>query len=356
MPDRSLARTRLVAQGLVTRPYATPTDAIAAFGLMQGQDLPGALASAALRSTGRIDDVLAALDDGQLVRGYPMRSTVFLAPAADLRWMTDLCAGPTVVDAARRRDRHHDFGDAEIEAVWEAVAPRAAGGGIPRAEYAELVTSTGTEPGQGRGYHILFVLIASGRLAYGPWNGADQQIVLADEWLGPGLEDRFGGDRTAAVAELASRYFRTHGPATVRDFAWWTKLTLTEIRRALPLLADDLEDLGDETYARAGLADEVAGVGGAVKRPHLLPGFDEYILGYQDRLFAMDADTHTALVPGNNGVFKKSVVVDGVVRGFWTRKGTPSRRKLDVTDLAGIPKSAEAGIRRRFADYPFTAA
>lgn len=331
-----------------------PADAVAAFGLMQGQDLTGALASAALRSTGHIDDVLTDLDEGRLARGYPMRSTVFLAPAADLRWMTDLCAGPTVADAARRRDRHHDFGDAEIERVWEAVAPRAAGRGLSRAEYAEAVAGTGTDPAQGRGYHILFVLIASGRLAYGPWNGADQQIVLADEWLGPGLDERFGGEREPAVAELASRYFRTHGPATVRDFAWWTKLTLTEIRRALPLLADDIEAKGNETYARAGLADEVAAVGSAVKRPHLLPGFDEYVLGYQDRLYAMDDATHTALVPGNNGVFKKSVVVDGVVRGFWTRKGTPSRRKLEVTDLAGIPKSAEAGIRRRFAEYPFT--
>ena len=50
VPDPTLARQRLVAQGLVTRPWATPTDAVRAFGAMQGQDLPGVLASAALRT------------------------------------------------------------------------------------------------------------------------------------------------------------------------------------------------------------------------------------------------------------------------------------------------------------------
>lgn len=322
---------------------------------MQGQDLTGVIASAALRSTGQVDDVLAAMHDGRLVRGYPMRGTVFLAPAADLRWMTELCAGPTLRDAYRRRERHHDFTAEDIERVFDVVAPAAEGDGISRAEYQDLMRGVGVEPSQGRGYHILFTLIAEGRLAYGPWNGTDQQIVVADSTLGPGLESRFGGDEIAAVAELASRYFRTHGPASVRDFAWWTKLPLTKIRKALPLMADDVEALGEETYARGGIVDEAAALGRAVATPLLLPGFDEFILGYQDRLFAMDAATHEALVPGNNGVFKKSVIVDGVVRGFWTRDGGVGRRKLAVTELSGVPKAAWPGLRRRFAEYPFVA-
>lgn len=332
-------------------------EAVAAFGLMQGQDLTGALASAALRTrSGSIDDVFAALNAGELVRGYPMRGTVFLAPAADLRWITELCAGPTLRSAAARRAKHHDFGDEAIERAFEVVAEAASGLGITRAEYQDLLRSIGVEPDQGRGYHILFVLIADGRLAYGPWNGTDQQIVLASEYLGGGLGEQFGGDDVAATAELASRYFRTHGPASVADFAWWSKLSLARIRKALPRMAEDVERLGDEVYARAGLFDEVAALGRQVAKPLLLPGFDEFILGYRDRLFAMDEATHEALVPGNNGIFKKSVVVDGIVRAFWTRGGSVGKRKLLLTELATVPKAAEAGIHRRFREYPFTAA
>ncbi|WP_296138699.1 winged helix DNA-binding domain-containing protein [uncultured Tessaracoccus sp.] len=353
MPDRVLARRRLVAQGLVGEPWPTPTDAVTQFGLMQGQDLPGVLASAALRSTGGIDDVLAALDAGHLVRGYPMRGTIFLAPAADLRWMTELCAGQSLADAARRRERHHGLGEADIARVADAIRPLARGRGVSRAQFLDVVAAEGIDPSAGRGYHVLFTLIAGGVLCHGPWNGTDQQIVLADEWLGPSLEERFNGDRTAATAELASRYLRTHGPATLRDVAWWTKLPLTCIRAAATQLAPDLEELPDGGWARAGLVDEVAALGRAVQRPLLLPGFDEYVLGYPDRLFAMDAATHGQLVPGNNGVFRKACVVDGVVRGFWNRQGRPGKRVLELTELATVPKAARPGIRRRFATYPF---
>lgn len=342
-----------MAQGLATRPHASPAEAVTAHGLMQGQDLPGVLASAALRAqAGRIDDVLDALDRRLLVRGYPMRGTVFLGPAADMRWMTELCAGPAIRAAARRRQRF-DFADADLERVFEALAPQATGTGVTRARFMEVVQGLGVDPSGGGGYHILSSLIAEGRLAFGPWNGADQQVVLASEILGPGIADRFGGDDVAAIAELASRYFRTRGPATVADFAWWTKLPLGRIRAAVAHLDDDIEPLGEETFARAGLPDELRAAAREASAPRILPGFDEYILGYRDRLFAMDEPTHAALVPGNNGVFKKSVVVDGVVRGFWTRGGRAGKRTFDVTELVRIPKAARPGLRRRFEDYPF---
>ena len=71
MATPALTSARLVAQRLVGPPFPDPTSAVAAFGAMQGQDLPGVVASAALRSSGAVADVLTALDDGRLVRGYP---------------------------------------------------------------------------------------------------------------------------------------------------------------------------------------------------------------------------------------------------------------------------------------------
>ena len=50
-------------------------------------------------------------------------------------------------------------------------------------------------------------------------------MVLAAHWLpaGSDLEGIFNGDRTAAAAELARRYFTSHGPAGERDLAWWSE-------------------------------------------------------------------------------------------------------------------------------------
>lgn len=356
MPNRELARLRLVAHGLLTRPYASPVDAVRAFAAMQGQDLPGVLASAALRSTGSVGDVLAALDDGTLVRGYPMRGTVFLTTAADLLWMTELMAAPSLRAAAARR-RQLGLDDDQISRALDVILaalerePR----GLPRATVNGALDEAGLASGGGRGYHILFTLIARGELCYGPWNGIDQNVVAADAWLPEDstLERRFNGEKTAATAELLRRYFTSHGPATIRDFAWWTKLPLAQCRAALPL-ADGLERVaGDEpAYARPGIVDEVEALGRRVARPLLLPGFDEYILGYRDRLFAMTDEQHAQLVPGNNGVFRKSIVVGGLVKGFWAGKGRAPRRTVELAPFAPLAKATDAAVRRRFAEYP----
>lgn len=360
MPDATLARQRLVAQGLVTRPWTTPADAVRAFGAMQGQDLTGAMASAALRTSSRaVADVVADLDAGRLVRGYPMRGTVFLMAAEDVTWVTELCAAPAARAAQQRRPQL-GLDDSDVDRVRELSRELLAEGPASRAALFTRWDEAGPGTSDGKGYHLLSALIHDTTLCYGPWNGKDQDVVLADAWLPDGrtLEARFNGDRVAAVTELLRRYLTTHGPATVRDFSWWTKLPMKEIRAALTFVADDLESDaattdGEPRYWRPGLLDEVKALGRATSAPLLLPGFDEFVLGYGDRLFAMSEAEHQALVPGNNGVFKKSVVRNGRVVGTWTRSGSAGRRKFVLTEFAAHSPRQRATLERLFVDHPW---
>lgn len=352
------AAVRLVAQGLVTRPYATPTEAVAAFGAMQGQDLLGAISSVALRtSTGDPAEVLAAMDEGTIVRGYPMRGTVFLVAADDLAWMTELMAAPALRASERRRPQLGLTNDHLRRAAELAASALRAPRGLSRAELFAVWDAGGVPTPGGRGYHLLSALIHEGLACYGPWNGADQNIVLASSWLpaGSDLQGRFNGDRVAAVTELLRRYLTSHGPATLRDFAWWTKLTLTEIRAAAPQATAGLDQwVADEpAWCRGRLADEVAALGRAVDAPLLLPGFDEFILGYPDRLFAMTQAQLDQLVPGGNGVFRRAAIVGGKVVGFWKRGGRPGKRVLDLEELARISATNRARLERAFGQFPF---
>ena len=359
MTDKLLGRARLVAQGLVTRPYDDPLAVVSSHGAMQGQDLPGVIASAALRTpSNSAEAVTDAMDDGRIVRGYPMRGTVFLLPAADAAWMGQLCAKPAL-KAARSRQDQLGLDDARVararQVAFEALskAPK----GLSRADLFALWEADGQPTKGGPGYHLLGRMISETFLFYGPWNGKDQNVVLADGWVPPdsGLDARFNGDRIAAAAEFLRRYLNSHGPATIRDFAWWTKLTLRDPRAALDLVVDEF-DVGNEaepTYWRPGLRDEVAELGDAVASPVLLPGFDEFVLGYQDRLFAMSAEEHQRLVPGNNGVFGRSIVVDGAVVGLWKRGGRPSKRQLEVAEFSPIPDDVRTRLGRLFEDFPF---
>lgn len=347
MTDKHLAHRRLVAQYLVDDRQREVVDLVRSFGAMQGQDLPGVLSSVALRTGAGIQPVIDALDSGELVRGYPMRGTVFLCRAADLRWITELCS-PAIrrqyLDSYLARGGSVDL----VEQVHSALVTAP----MTRTALRDLVVDLGhTTDVQMHVYRTVFELLVTNRAVWGPWSEGEQLLADASGRLGPGLDELFDGDRLAATAELASRYFRTHGPATVDDFAWWSKLPKTLIRSALPLLDDDLT-VENETCWRTSLPDELADLGRAPARPMLLPGFDEFILGYQDRLFTMTPQVHDEVVPGNRGTFRRPVVVDGTVRGHWT--GNPTRgARLQLTGVTTIPQAAMPRINRAYREFPW---
>ena len=53
----------------------------------------------------------------------------------------------------------------------------------------------------------------------------------------------------------------------------------------------------------------------------LLAGLGEFVLGYQDRSLVLAPEHANKIVPGGNGVFKKTVVAGGEVIGTWARAG-----------------------------------
>ena len=383
MTQRHLAGARILAQGLIGTPrWERPVEVARAFGAHQGQDLAGVMASLALRTGGDLPAVLAAFDRGEIVRGYPMRGTVFAVAADSLAWLTELCAvGPLRAALSRRgqlelEEHHLERAQAVLEEIAGEHSVPGAGRGVLRKELLAAWEAAGISTSQGRGYHLLSELISFGVAAYGPWREGETAVVLAKAWLPPGtdLAGAFNGEEIAAVAELARRYFTTHGPAGERDFAWWSKLPLGKIRAAMPLLGEQLENGyadrdgrlhatsdaarggdGEMLWWRPGLAEEYAAAEKETMRELLLPGFDELVLGYRDRLFLMDQERHHALVPGNNGVFKRAAVRRGEVVGVWSRKGSAGKRKLVLEEQRPVSETQRARFEKLFAAFPYTA-
>ena len=79
----------------------------------------------------------------------------------------------------------------------------------------------------------------------------------------------------------------------------------------------------------------VAGAG------YLLPGFDEFLLGYKDRAAQLDAEHAGRVVPGANGVFRPMVVVGGQIVGTWARTVRPRRSRSSSSFVLGVPDLAE---------------
>jgi hypothetical protein len=76
-----------------------------------------------------------------------------------------------------------------------------------------------------------------------------------------------------------------------------------------------------------------------------LPGFDELVLGYRDRTAQLDADHERLVVPGGNGVFGNTLVVDGRVVGTWRRRELARSVEITATPFARVA----APDRRRLA-------
>lgn len=364
---------RLVAQGLI-EPLPGAVDAVRHLVCAQGQDHPGAMTSIALRTPDRsVEHVRQAYDAGLIVRSWPMRGTLFVVAAEDLDWIRALTAQRLLTGTERRRAElgldGAVLGRAEILAR-EAVADQ----GRTRAELLERWTAAGIEVTGGRGYHLLFHLALRGIICQGPMagpSGAEQLFVLTESWIRTSRRV----ERSDGVRELLRRYLVARGPATLEDFCWWSKLGKREAGVALQELTDGAgpgrtatpggtarEVTGlvrgvvgtREVWMAEDLPDRYADLRRATAKPLLLPGFDEMVLGYQDRSAVLTRDEESRVVPGGNGVFKGTVLHRGHAVGTWkrsTRKAQPVEVEPFSEDGA-LPSAVQTALPRLTQGLP----
>jgi hypothetical protein len=351
--QRELALLRLAAQWLAGPGAASPADAVRRLGAVQGQDFPGAVTSVALRTAARRrKDVEIALDDGEIVRTWPMRGTLHLLAADDLHWMLELLASRGLT-ALTARWAQLGLSEADADRAGELVTASLAGHGrMRRAELLAAIEAGGVVTTGQRGYHLLGFLGRTGTLCLGPTDGAgDQLFVLVDDWVPP--PRRMARDE--ALAELALRFFMGHGPATVHDLARWAGIPLRDARAGLAVARPQLETLdvdGVEHLMAPEVPDRLAAAREEARGLFLLPGFDEFVLGYRDRTTILAPEFAERIVPGNNGMFRPTVVLGGQVVGTWQWSGRGAARVVTATPFTSFTEAVEAQILEGAARLP----
>ncbi|HEY0127085.1 MAG TPA: winged helix DNA-binding domain-containing protein [Blastococcus sp.] len=350
---RDIGLLRLAALGLVGPREPTAVGAVRRLGAVQAQDYPGALTSVALRTAGRSrTGVEAALDAGEVVRSWPMRGTLHLVAAEDLRWFLDT-VGVRALAGVGKRWAGLGLDEAQAERARELVL--AALAVRERASRAELLAAIGeggvAVTGQ-RGYHLLWYLSQTGTLCLGPTDGAGEQLfVLLENWV----PDARRPERDEALAELALRFFTGHGPATVADLVRWAGSTARDVRSGLAEVRDRLEAVtvdGTEYLMDPATPDRLAGARAEAEGVLLLPGFDEFVLGYGDRTAVVPAEFAARIVPGNNGMFRATVVHGGQVVAVWRWNGRGAKRAPAVEPFTELPEAVSAAIPDLAAALP----
>ncbi|UFU03732.1 winged helix DNA-binding domain-containing protein [Ruania suaedae] len=339
------ARHRRRVRQLLAGSHLSPTEVVQRAVALQGQDLPAVLRAIAIRSRPgtTVDDVRQAFDSGHLVRSWPMRGTLFATTPGHLATLLSLTAERTHRATTRRREQL-GLDDRGIGRAREVLAEALQERPRSRAEALALWEAAGLATANGRGYHLLMHLAVGGLMHWGRFGSAGGQLLELSTAPAP-------EDPDAALAQVIRGFVAARGPVTPEDLAWWTKLPKTPLRSAAATM-EDLVDLRVEGTRCWDLADDpVTEVPDGDDPPvDLVPGFDEWILGYADRSLVASSQALRALVPGGNGVFRPAVLVDGVVVGTWRRPRTPGGAVLELVEE--VDTRTRARIDAALAQWP----
>jgi hypothetical protein len=293
----ALRRRRATAQRLGA-PRSTPAAVVAHLLAVQAQDLRAArLALRARGGAGSAAEVDAALAGRDLVLAWLLRGTLHLVARDDYGWLHAL-TGHLTERTNRRRLAQLGVPD-PVRGL--AVIERAlTDGPLDRPALADRLGLEGQAVP-----HLIALAASAGTIVP---TGAG--YALTHDWLGPVAPPP---EREQALAELARRYLRGHGPATAADLAAWSGLGLRDARAGLAAVGDEAEADGPPTP------------------PALLPAFDPYLLGWKDRSFAVPEALAKRVHPGG-GIIRATAVRDGAVVGTWTMPD--GRVALDPPDDA----------------------
>ena len=319
MPSPWIVTRRLHASGLVEPRFTTPEAVVGWFGAVQSQDVPGSMWGVGQRLPvgTTAADLHAALDGGRILRTHTMRPTWHYVLPAELPWLLKLTS-PRVQQLCRTYYRRLELEPATLARAADVMATAVEGGRhLTKPELIAEVERAGIPTDGLRSGFLLMYAELEGVICSGARRGRTHTYALLAERVP--LSQPLS--REEALVQLARRYFRSHGPAEPRDFAWWSGLTVSDAKRGLAMLGGDVErvtlDGTDWWWMPA-----VDGGPDLLPPPsptiHLLPNYDEYLVSYRGRDVAFDA----SLLDGRTilDVFYAHVVaLDGMLIGGWKR-------------------------------------
>ncbi|PHV06867.1 hypothetical protein CSQ96_12830 [Janthinobacterium sp. BJB412] len=299
---------RLHNQGLLGNTFTSAQQLLSWMGSIQAQDYASAKWAIGARMPNETDaSVTQAINDGKIVRTWLMRGTIHLVATEDVRWMNTLTAPGNVVASTPRRQQL-GFDERTILRSHAILSVALKGGKQrTREELYTLLEDKGISTTDQRGYHLLWRAAQDGVLCF-----AGQRFVALDDWV-PAQAPM---ERDQALGELAKRYFQSRGPATLKDFQWWSGLTASDAERGFDVIKAELEMHtydGHELWAMPGEPPTFQYHGAA------LPAFDEYLLGYKERGMVLDPLYNNRVCPPANGLFQPLMLIQGKVVGTWKR-------------------------------------
>ena len=280
-----------------------------------------------------------AFNEGKILRTHILRPTWHFVTPADIHWMLALTA-PRIAAFCAGMHRQLELDQAAFKRSNATLHKALAGGRqLTRKELLPIFRQAKIRTDELRLAHLLMQAELDGVICSGAMSGKQFTYALMEE-RAPGGKRL---DPEEAVGELALCYFKSRGPATVADFAWWSGLTVTDAKKGVEahrsqFIQEAVDEQNYWIHSASATAPPAAGI-------RILPAFDEYTVAYKDRDLIL-SPKH-ALRSGN-GIFKPIILNEGRIAGTWQR--TIHKDHIAITTDLFRPLGRRT-IKAAFAGY-----
>ncbi|QHS56778.1 winged helix DNA-binding domain-containing protein [Mucilaginibacter sp. 14171R-50] len=327
-----LTKLRLQHQHLAKPVFNQPADVVKYLGAVQSQDYSGAKWALGMRLNNSTDELIEqAFNNGEIIRTHVMRPTWHFVHPGDARWMLDLTAS-RIQALAKGRHKQLEIDEAVLAKSEKLLYKALQGKQIARNELSALLKNKGIAADEQRFVHIMMHLELEQLICSGGREGKQFTYALFDDRIPQSKKL----DRDEAVVMLMRRYFTSHGPATLADFVWWSGLTITDARAGIDTLKGQLESyiINGDTYW---FAESVSSVESPTA--YLLPNYDEYLVSYKDRNFAI-AEKNINKSDPRGTIFNHTIILNGKIGGLWKKTIRKDTLEIELTPFNKLNNAA----------------
>lgn len=347
MKTPELLRIRLHNQLLAGNNFTTPREIVSWMGAIQSQNYEMAKWGVGVRLPGSTNKIVeAAINRGEIIRTHILRPTWHFVDANDIHWMLKLTS-PRIKQAFHGYARTLNYDIKEILQGCDRLSKiLEKHGHLTRQEIGEHLIAEGfpiNDPHKVT--YIAALAELDGIICSGEVRGNKQTYALLHHRSDKSVQ--FSTEE--ALAELAKRYFNSHGPATLADYAWWSGLSMTEAKKGLEavkhlFISEEIN--GNIYWMRSDLQSPPSEERSAL----LLPAFDEYVVSYKERAEII-SEKYYRKVLTINGIFSPTIHLNGEIIGSWKRVKQKKTITAELSFFETAPKKVQPWFNQAIKGY-----
>jgi hypothetical protein len=348
MKPADIINYRLYNQQIGETHFTKPQEIVKWMAAMQAQEYAMAKWAIGLRLKNTTEtDVEKACNDGLILRTHLMRPTWHFVSPEDVRWLTELTA-PRIRQAMAYYERELNL-DSKLFSKCNNIIGKNLEDGrhMTRNALSEALEKHNIKLDGRQMGHVMMNAESECLVTSGAREG--KQFTYAS------FDSRAAHSKSLskedALHELASRYFHSRGPATLKDFSVWSGLSITDAKKAEAMLdtgAFVKEECNGINYIlhRETLDKATEIPFKKMQRNFLMPDYDEYGMSYIDRSAIYDPAKIPAGMSRDNPVFNRLIILDGVIEGGWKRTLKGKSVLVETSAFKTLNKTRTAQLDR----------